>query len=295
MNSFLKKILIFFIYLYGSLLALILISNYTINKRANFKLQSDITKIIIGNSQPECAYNDSLIPHFKNLANAGETYFYSYQKLNEVLKQNVQIKVVYIEFNPTTILIREDEKTWEDRFIKHQVPDHFAFFNLNDHKLLALKNTIGYQQATLKGLKLNLTRIARNQYNYIDSIGGYRYIKWNKTKEILDTLRYNPKTQYAINQKKLSEYDQLYLKKMIALCKNRNISVILIRSPYHSKFIGHKYEDIFQKYRKETFGDIEFLDFKDFEINDSEFGDLQHLNYKGARKFSLWFEKQINE
>ncbi|MGV8813803.1 MAG: hypothetical protein ACOH2D_06795 [Gelidibacter sp.] len=78
--------------------------------------------------------------------------------MNQVLKQNSQIQTVYIEFNPTTILIREDDKIWEDRFIKHQAPNNLAFFDLTEHKLLAIKNTIGYQQSILKGLKTNLKR-----------------------------------------------------------------------------------------------------------------------------------------
>jgi hypothetical protein len=295
MSLFIKKIISFFIYLYGSVLAVLLISNYFINKNANFKLAPNITKIILGNSQPECAFNDSLIPHVKNLANAGETYFYGYQKLKEVLKQNPQINTVFIEFNPTNILIREDEKIWSNRFIKHQVPNNLAFFNIEDHKLLAINNSIGYKQALLKGLKLNLTRIAKNQYNFIDSIGGYRYIKWNNTKNILDTLRYNVKAQYKLKQKPTAYYDLSYLKKSIELCKNNDIDVKFIRSPYHNKFIGHKYEDMFQNYRQEVFNTIEFLDFNNFPIDDAEFGDLQHLNYKGSKKFSIWFEKFIKE
>jgi hypothetical protein len=294
MKSFIKKIIYFFVFLYGSLLALMLVSNYFINKHTNFKLKSDISKIIIGNSQPECAFNDSLIPHFKNLAKAGETYFYGYQKLKEVLKQNSQISTVYIEFNPTNILIREDDKIWQDRFIKHQGPDNLAFFSFNDHKLLALKNPLGYHQAVLKGLKSNVARIAKNQYNFIDSIGGYRYIKWNHTKSVLDTITYTTKIQYTKDQKKVSQYDLSYLKKMTELCKNKQVKVKFIRSPYHNKSMNHKYESMFQEYRKDVFNTIEFLDFSDFPIDDEEFGDLQHLNNKGARKFSLWFNQQIN-
>jgi hypothetical protein len=294
MTSFIKKIIYFFLYLYSGILAVLLLSNYLINNRANFKLNPDITKIIIGNSQPECAFNDSLIPYFKNLANAGETYFYGYQKLKEVLKKNQQINTVYIEFNATTILAREDEKIWKNRFIKHQAPNNLAFFNFEDHKLLATKNTMGYHQALLKGIKRNLNRISKNQYNFIDSIGGYRYIKWNHTKSILDTLSYDPKVQYDSKQKQIGHYDLSYLQKIINLCNNSQIKVILVRSPYHNKFIGRKYEVMFQNYRKVNFNDIDFLDFKNFTIDDSEYGDLQHLNYKGAKKFSLWFEEKFN-
>ncbi|WP_460219704.1 hypothetical protein [Psychroserpens sp. MEBiC05023] len=294
MKVFLKKTLLFFLFLYGSMGILVAISSYAINKHANFKLSPHITKIVLGNSQPECAFDDTLISQFKNLANSGESYFYSYQKLKQVLKQNPQINTVFIELNPTTILIREDEKIWQDRFIKHQVPNNLSFFNFSDHKILATKNHMGYQQALLKGLKRNLNRIVNNEYNFIDSIGGYRRVKWNHMASILDTLSYDVKTQYSEKQKKTSLYDIEYLKKMIDLCNLKSINIQFVRSPYHSKFIGRKYEVLFQKYREKHFKDIVFLDFKDFILEDSEYGDLQHLNYKGALKFSKWFENQIN-
>jgi hypothetical protein len=294
MKIFLKNTILFLVVLYASIFAIIVITNYVIHIRANFKLKPETTKIIIGNSQPEAAYNDSLIPSLKNLANAGESYFYGYQKLKEVLKQNPQINTIYIEFNPTTILIREDDKIWTDRYIKYQVPNNLAFFDFYDHKLLITHNSIGYQQSVLKSLKSNLKRMALSQYNFIDSVGGYRTIKWSHTASILDTLKYDHKTQYKLEQKKTSTYDIIYLKKMVDLCKKKNIEVNLIRSPYHEKFIGRKYETLFQEYRKKNFRDVDFLDFKDFKIDDSEFGDLQHLNYKGARRFSLWFGKYIS-
>ncbi|MGV8813804.1 MAG: hypothetical protein ACOH2D_06800 [Gelidibacter sp.] len=104
-------------------------------------------------------------------------------------------------------------------------------------------------------------------------------------------------TKHNINlsRKKTSNYDILYLKKMIELCKKNNVKVVFVRSPYHEKFIGRKYESLFQMYRKENFENIDFLDCKDFEIENFEFADLQHLNYKGANKFSIWFEKLINQ
>lgn len=48
-------------------------------------------------------------------------------------------------------------------------------------------------------------------------------------------------------------------------------------------------ELIFQKIWKDKFKEVTFLDFKDFPLNDSDFADIEHLNDKGAKKFSTYF------
>jgi hypothetical protein len=226
-----------------------LLSNYVINSKADFKLNTNINRIVIGNSHPAGTFNDSLISNFKNLADPGDAYFYGYQKLKEIVKQNPQVDTVYIEFNPKTILIWEDSKLWK----KHQVPNYLAFLDFEDHCLLAIDNSLGYQQEVLKGIKTNLKRIVLNQYTFIDSIGGYRHNESSKIDSLLNTLNYEPQVQYTIGQEKISRYDILYLKKMVSLCENKNIKIIFVRSPYHKKFDGHNYEDLFQTYRKENF------------------------------------------
>jgi hypothetical protein len=46
--------------------------------------------------------------------------------------------------------------------------------------------------------------------------------------------------------------------------------------------------------RKEKFSNIDFLDFNKFPLNDEDFADFGHLNYKGATKFSKWFNTMVN-
>lgn len=295
MKLFLKKILIFILSFFTAMFLVFLGSNYLIKKKADFKLNRNINKVILGNSQPECAYNDSLISDFKNLAKPGETYFYNYQKLKAIVEQNQQIDSVFIEFSNANILRREDQKIWETRFLNHALPDYVSILHLEDYYLLFSKNPVGFQKAILTSLKNNIVRISTSNYNYKDSIGGYKYLKRQKVNAILDTLTQQNHKFNKLNKSQLSQYDILYLENIITLCKANNISVFLIRSPYHKQFIGNTYESSFQQFRKKHFGNIKFFDFKDFSIQDSEFGDLQHLNYKGARKFSLWFNTWLQE
>jgi hypothetical protein len=289
MSKFIKNIIRYLLCFFSIIFLVVFITKYTVKKNADFKLESNVTSIILGNSQPESAYNDSLISNFKNLAKSGESYFYNHQKLKHILEQNEQLNTVYIEFSTANILIREDEKIWKNRFINNQLPTYFNFLEFNDHKLLALKNSSGYTHSLFKSLKQNIKRITLNKYNYIDSVGGYLYLKRNKIQTILDTLANNNTKQHKLSTQETSLYDLGYLKKMIALCKKKDIDVYFIRSPYHKLFAGNRYEASFQKIKQNRFGDVPFLDCKNFPIENSEFGDLQHLNFIGAKKFSLWF------
>ncbi len=92
---------------------------------------------------------------------------------------------------------------------------------------------------------------------------------------------------------KISYYNLKYLTKIITLCKNNNIRVILIRSPQHKKYSGYSNEIKYQEIRKQYFPSIEYIDFSKFPLKNSEFGDLEHLNYKGAAKFSNWFNELL--
>ncbi|MFV0572535.1 MAG: hypothetical protein ACK5M1_08920 [Xanthomarina gelatinilytica] len=288
MKQFLKNTILFLVVLYGSILVLMVFSNYVINANADFKLQPNINKVVLGNSHPAGTFNDSLISNFRNLSDPGDSYFYGYLKLKELLKQNSQVDTVFVEFNPKTILAWEDSKLWK----KHQIPNYLPFFDLKDHYLLATINGLSYQQEVIKAIPTNLQRILQNQYNYVDFIGGYRHNEGSKIDSLLITHKFDKKKQYILEEKELSKYDSAYLKKLVELCNNNNIQLIFVRSPYHNKFDGHNYEVMFQKYRKKNFKDIPFLDFKDFPAENFEFKDLEHLNSKGANKFSKWFEKQ---
>lgn len=291
MKIFFKKIFTFIGSLYLLLIISVVGTRYIINKNANFKLQPNINKIILGNSQPECAYNDTLITNFKNLSKSGETYFYNYQKLKALIAQNPQIDTVFIEFSNINILEREDEKIWTNRFIMHHLPNYNNLLHWKDYELIIAKNPVGTQKAILASLKTNSERIMKQDYNYTSTIGGYLYLKREKVNAILDTIQ-NDKIKQTKNVR-LSTSDLEYLDKMILICKNNNITPYLIRSPYHPKFQAEKYDSIFNNIIHTKYASVPFIDFKTFPLNDSDYGDLQHLNHKGATKFSKHFNEII--
>ena len=77
--------------------------------------------------------------------------------------------------------------------------------------------------------------------------------------------------------------------------RKKKINIILIRSPFHKKYQGFNNENLFTGVLKSRFSNISFLDFKYFPLNDSEYKDFEHLNFKGAKKFSLFFNELIKD
>ena len=71
--------------------------------------------------------------------------------------------------------------------------------------------------------------------------------------------------------------------------------MILIRSPQHQYYSGYSNESNYQKVRKERFDSIDYLDFSKFKLENKDFGDLDHLNYKGAKIFSVWFSSILEK
>ena len=94
---------------------------------------------------------------------------------------------------------------------------------------------------------------------------------------------------------KASIYNLIYLKKIVLMCKEKNLNLFLIRSPMYKNSYYLNNENLLQIIKKNQFEDIDFLDFKDFPLSNNEYRDLNHLNYKGAKKFSLWFNVWLKD
>jgi hypothetical protein len=86
-----------------------------------------------------------------------------------------------------------------------------------------------------------------------------------------------------------------YLEKIVEFCQQKKVKIIFYRTPVHPILFNEYDEQKFQNLRKQKFAQIPFLDFHDFKLNTDEMGDFDHLNYKGARKFSEYFNLMISK
>jgi len=254
-----------------------------IETNATFKFQGE--SVILGHSQPECAFNDSLIPGFKNASESGEAYFYTYIKCEKILEKNPQIKNVFIQFGVNNISKIMDTWTWGNKSISYRYPKFSPFMNSTEHKTLYFNNPKGALNSLPIFIKYQAKRLFRTDFNYSDILGGHLSLTAEERVEAESNLL----NKDAPKETGISSINILMLQRIILLCKEKNKNVYLLRCPIMNKNKLSASEVLFEKIRGEYFSEIDFFDFSDFSLDNSNFRDPEHLNKLGANKFSLWF------
>lgn len=292
MKTFISKTLIFIGVSTTLIFALFIFSNHLIDRNAKFKI-APVDNVVIGHSHSECAFNDSIINNFKNLSTSGESYFYSFQKIKKVITQNKEIKNVFVEYSNNQITANMNNWIWDDKHISSRSM-YLPFLENEDIGLLWSKNPKGFITGSSKSFRNNTVNLLLLRFDYSNKIGGYQWLNRFKTDSLITTINNN---NLELNQKTdyISEKNIEYLKKIVAFCRDNRVNIFFIRSPQHIYLSSRRNETEFIKIKNEIFEDIEFLDFNNFPIENNEFGDFGHLNYKGAEKFSLWFNGLLDK
>jgi hypothetical protein len=286
-----RFLIILFIFSLCNILLFFLLSLSTdsyIAKKAVFKIKPNAKYLVFGNSHPECAFNDSLLMNFSNHALSGESFFYTFIKAKKIIENNDSLKAIFVGFDNVHIYADMDGFIWDDeQLIRYS--NYLPFFNLEDHELIFSHNFRGGLNSISVSDHDNLYRILNKKFNFVS--GGYLYLVRDKTDSLLKNYSdYSKNNLKLMGTKNVSQTNLNYLKKLIAYCRLKNIQVFLVRTPIHTKSLGVKYESTFKNILLTQFSNTEFLDFKDFPLLNSDFGDFEHLNFRGAIKFSSWFD-----
>jgi hypothetical protein len=181
---------------------------------------------------------------------------------------------------------------WGDKNMSYRFPKYAPFMKKEEQELLARNNFQNYFLSLSVLLKDNIIRIKNNDYYFSNKIGGYLWLERNKTDSLIANIKNNHKPN---NSPSISNKNIEYLNKIVRLCKKEKVNIFLVRSPQHKLYSGRINEDYFRNIKDSLFKEIVFLDFNNFSLNNSEFGDLEHLNHYGAKVFSLWFNKLLKD
>ena len=288
MKKFIVKLVLFisiFILVYVSLSYY---TKITINKKFNYKLNNSVTTIVLGHSQPECGINDRKMNNLKNLSQGGEAYFYTYLKLKKVTQENPNVKNIVLSFSNNQVKKQMDDWT----FGKKNMPNFYTKYNFlmqwNDISFLFKNNFKTYLNSENKSLVNNLKVLKTHNKSIYDdrNWGGYLALNRNKVDSLLhhkflDKLKKKPNLE-------ISNVNLNYLDLIINYCKQKNLNLYLIRLPIQKDYFKIDNEVQFQKIRKSIYKTIPYLDFHNFPLKNNEFGDFDHLNSKGALKFSIF-------
>lgn len=306
MRSFLKEVSFFALSLVA--LSYIFIWIYEIPRReaiksgthdTHLKWQSiqnpgnNFDVIILGSSRGDSGYNPAIIDDIAhtqsyNLCSGSQNIVESYYILKEVLKYQKPNYVVFDNFLPSFsehpdyyhVLSNAQFMSRSGRW--EMIINGFGRQGMLNYVLPILKYKT-YLESDFKNFFKPKHEIPQKAHR----IQGFYY-----GEETLDPLSINSFVPlYSLENTSISkERAQKYLALMVKLCKANRIHFIPVRAPYPPSRIANN-PDPSHDYFAKVFTDLEvsFYDFNALpltDLNDFDFSDDRHLNYKGAKKVS---------
>lgn len=294
MKKFTIRIVVFSILTFMVLSSIVILSNILINKDSHFSIENKIKYIVLGHSHPEGAFNDSLISNTKNFARGGEHYFYTYLKARKLIESNPHVKVIFLELTNNQISL--DMENWINDSQKNMVniPIYAPVMNKGDHYFVFKKNPYAYFKSQEIVIKKNLNFLLYNKKNILlqTDWGGFY---GNPRQKVDSIIRSNKNLKNRNLKIEVSNTCLDFIDKIEIICQKQGVKLFLIRSPQHSKYVFNQNEEILQEIIRTRYPKLHFLDFNNFSLLNEEYSDLEHLNYKGAKKFSLFFNTLLND
>lgn len=311
MKQFLIKILKFTIFAIAICSAFYLIISavylYRIDK---LHVPENVNVLILGDSQPQCAVNDSVFSNSVNFSQNSEHFFLTYTVLQLVVKNNPQINTLILgcsyhnlsAFSERYIFYKGNYK---DNFPELVIPRYYPILDFKD-KIFLLKNNF---EGVIKSFKMIVTNMVKSftsnykEYHDYPFIGRYyasrkRVFNDSTVKASVDWHFY--KDSAATELEEFSSLQYEYLKKIVAFCKEKNIKLILLNTPVYEDYykqIPKEFTDEYYRLMNElSDGDkVEFFDYYDFKVPDDFYGDGNHLNLQGAVMLTPEIMKRLNE
>ncbi|MGL1902335.1 MAG: hypothetical protein OCC49_09375 [Fibrobacterales bacterium] len=290
MTKFLKTISLFFLTSILLIVVLFIVTNIFVRLNTGpFLLESKVHTLFIGDSQVEYAINDSLISGSKNIATSSEALMYSYYKLIKLKELNPHIDTVFLGFSFHTLSSYYDPII----YCNHLTSKFLYHVPLTKQLFLLTK--------TEKPLNLFIKTTLEEFTNFFqgrsETIGSFK--NYVTDVHINDKLIYERANGQFYSDKTLQKFSNIqlaYLDKFYAYCKQKNITLILLNTPKHPKYVNLVPESFKEKYSSLiTYYSISKFDFNSLELTDNDYlPDGDHLTSSGANKASRVLANWIN-
>jgi hypothetical protein len=207
----------------------------------------------------------------------------------QLIKQNPQVKRVFIEYTNNQITNEIDKWIWKEKYLSYYFAIYSPFIEIEDHLLIVYKNPRGYLKNLPILFKDNLKKIFR-PVNYAYEYGGY--VRSDKQMKDLSSPNDTSKDFVEISNN-VSTAQIKYLKKIVVFLENEGKEVVLVRSPQHKSYEGKKNEEVYKSILLSEFSNLKYIDFSDVDFQEDCFMDPEHLNSIGAEKISKMLYKLL--
>jgi hypothetical protein len=284
--TFIKQIGIFFAVAIIPILLLFFYLDYKNNELINnYKIPNTTRTIFVGDSHVQQCVNDSIVPNALNIAQSAEPYYFTYFKLDRLLVSNTSIKKIYLGYSYHNLSDYYDDFVF-GTYSKDIIPRYFYILP-NNQKLNVIRNNAN-------NIGTLLINILRNGVS--SSFFGSYQSEFTKTAASKTAMDKRLKLQFYKSDtlSSFSAFNLLYLDKIVNLCKEKNIELILLNTPlndyYKSKIPAQyiaEYNRISKKYN------FKIINFESLIFEDDCFiPDGDHVSLKGAIIASQYISKQ---
>lgn len=237
--------------------------------------------LFLGNSRIQYGINDDSLQNVFNFGLNADNYFFSYLKLKLMKKYNPQINIVYLGYDKTSVF--HYFKSSDDKF--H--PFYWDLLDTEDIKFIFTEDRACLSSPLhwLKILYPLLSYIKKNDIKEL-GLGGYTRLNRDKLQQAIQKFKQTEKAE--IEQKQI-----LYLDKIISFCQENNIQLYFLNMPSYPISYNKRNDEMLDSIAITRYPQIEYHDYEFFNLPDSCYGDIYHINYKGANTFTKFFKETI--
>jgi len=296
MKGFLYKILWFFLILLivtSAAFGITFMLSY--QNTSNVKLDKNIHTLICGDSHTKTALNDSILPNSMNIAHSSEHYFYTYHVLKVLLNGNPQVSNVILGLSYHNLSAFYDAYVFNSDKTQFMYPRYISVLSLNAMTTIFRHNFKGFAgdfKNIYHGVKRHINAKGPGDYSFIGWF--YDSDRTNKNDSTVGLAIqehfYNDRNGYY----EISNFQLAYLQKIIALCREKNVRLILLNCPLSNEYLAQVPKEFLGAYNdlKEEYGQY-ILDHHGFLVPENCWGDGDHLNHSGSVIFSAEMIKRM--
>lgn len=259
----------------------------------SLRVPDDCHTIIVGNSIAVCAFNDTILSPWKNIARFGKYYIETDPVLDRTLNINDQIDTVLLVAGVPAF------KYLLDQGFRSRILPHIMYFGRNfllDSELFKLNLrsnpnflifllTNGMENLIENPQLLGVYRAQEGHRLQTDTAGGI--------KKYEEMLRQRGKLSYSKEEiLPTHKYQFQGIKKLINTCKRHGVECILVNPPLYN--YDHYISDDGYKDLLRSLGDsLLIADYSSFQFPDTSFYcEVNHLHYSGSVYFSSHIKKE---
>lgn len=289
MNKFIQQSLFFALLSLSILIVLISGTSFLCQFIFDFDIPKNKNVLVVGDSHPQCAIDDSIVPNTFNVSQGGTGYFYSYLKIREAFNRNPHIDTVVLGYSYYDLAKGRDKWFSGDEKIKFFMRNHFFLFTMDDYFELLEANPL----ATIRHTPQVIIYSSGIAFCGYPCIGKYKRLKKSKLEEAKGKFDEIKQSQQDSSELSYSIYQQKNLLKIYEFCESNKIKLILLNTPIHPHLGNHiknKRTNYFNFVESKT-PNAKVVDHSSFKIPEEGFSDLRHLNYNGAKIYSEFLKR----